>query len=47
MTNALSILLALAIAVAIVADGWFNGWTGSLFLARKLAAFIEYLAFWR
>ena len=47
MTNALSILLAIALALAIAADGWFNGWTASLFLARKLAAFIEYLAFWR
>ncbi|MFN0116375.1 MAG: hypothetical protein ACKVPY_17020 [Paracoccaceae bacterium] len=47
MTNRLSIALGLIIAAALALDGIVNGFAASLFLARKLFAFLDYLAFWR
>jgi hypothetical protein len=47
VTNGVALAIALAVGAAIAADGILNDWTACLFLARKLAEFIEYLAFWR
>ena len=47
MTNRIAFSLALCLVVALIADIWANGGAGSLFLAKKFADMIEYLAFWR
>ena len=47
MTNRLAIILALVVALLLGADFVFQGGAGSLFLAKKFTALIEYLAFWR
>jgi hypothetical protein len=47
MTNSITIILALLILVALGLDYTYYEWTGSLFLARKLADMIEWIAFWR
>ena len=39
--------LAALIVVLILADVVANGAAASLFLVRKIAALVEYLAFWR
>jgi uncharacterized membrane protein YobD (UPF0266 family) len=39
--------LAALIVVLILADVAANGAAASLFLVRKIAALVEYLAFWR
>ncbi|MCG6901777.1 MAG: hypothetical protein LJE68_03765 [Rhodobacter sp.] len=47
MTNIISIWLAAIILGFLALDILVLGWDVPLFLARKLMAFIEYLAFWR
>lgn len=47
MNNTISVSLFGAIVLAILADYVFNDLDGALFLARKLADLIEYIAFWR
>jgi hypothetical protein len=47
MTNRIAVPLALLIAGAIAADLMLNGGRASLYLARKLLTFVEYIAFWR
>ncbi|WP_415920279.1 hypothetical protein [Tateyamaria sp. SN6-1] len=47
MTNTLSIILGTIIVVAIAFDAIANGGANLLFLGKKLAELIEWLAFWR
>ncbi|GGO51980.1 hypothetical protein SAMN05444398_101482 [Roseovarius pacificus] len=47
MTNATSIGLGLLIVAGLTVDATMYDWSGTLFLARKLADLIEWLAFWR
>ena len=47
MTNTVSLLLAGTIVGMLIADAtWFDS-ANTLFLAKKLDEFIEWLAFWR
>jgi hypothetical protein len=46
VTNTLAIVLALLVISAIALDVSF-GWGGTLFLARRLADLVIWLAFWR
>lgn len=47
MTNRIAFALAGLLALAVAVDAlWFGG-TVPLLLARKLAEFVEFLAFWR
>ncbi len=47
MTNSIAIGLAVALALALIADQiWLDG-AGSLLTARKFAELIEWVAFWR
>lgn len=47
MTNRIAIVLAVIIAVLLVLDWQEFGWANSLFLARKFAELLEWVAFWR
>lgn len=47
MTNRLAIWLAGIIALMLLADGFVQHFAATLFVARKLADMIEWLAFWR
>jgi hypothetical protein len=47
MTNRIALALGLLILGALVTDFAVYGGASSLFLAKKLADVIEYLAFWR
>jgi hypothetical protein len=47
MTNRIAFVLAAILAVLIAADAWANGGAALLFLARKLFALTDYIAFWR
>ena len=47
MSNRLALILGSLIVAAVLADQFANNGVGSLFLARKLLEFIEWLAFWR
>ena len=47
MTNSITIFLGLLILAGLGYDYMFNDWNASLFLARKLADLIEWMAFWR
>jgi len=47
MTNPVALALALAIAAFLTADAMLFDWSLSLFLARKFAELVEWLAFWR
>lgn len=47
MTNTLSIVLGSLIVGAIALDAILNGGESLLFLGKKLADLIEWLAFWR
>jgi len=47
MTNSIAIGLAIALALALITDQiWLDGSAG-LFVARKFAELIEWVAFWR
>lgn len=47
MTNKLAVILALLVVGVFCADLFYFGWDLHIFLGRKLADFIEYVAFWR
>lgn len=47
MTNRIAITLFLLILAAAAADLWLGDGAALLFLTKKLADLIEYLAFWR
>jgi len=47
MTNRIAIVLALLIICAGIIDYVFYGTEHFIFLAKKLAELIEWLAFWR
>ena len=47
MTNSIAISLVLLILGALGLDFMYNDWNASLFLARKMAQMIEWMAFWR
>jgi hypothetical protein len=46
MTNRIALVLA-ALILALVAADLAAGWGGTLFLARRFAELVEWLAFWR
>ncbi len=47
MTNRIAIVLGLLIVGAIMLDGFLFGSDHFIFLAKKMAELIEWLAFWR
>jgi len=47
MTNRIAFGLFLLLVVASIFDLWIENGATLLFLAKKLAELIEYLAFWR
>lgn len=47
MTNQLAILLGALILISLGVDAYAYDWSNTLFLGRKLADLIEWLAFWR
>ena len=47
MTNRIAIVLALIIIALVVLDWRMADWANSLFLARKFAELLEWVAFWR
>jgi hypothetical protein len=47
MTNKIALFLGSVIVVAVLLDIIFNGGASLLFLARKFADFLEWIAFWR
>jgi hypothetical protein len=47
MTNKIAIVLAVIIVGLLVLDWQDYGWANSLFLARKFAELLEWVAFWR
>ncbi len=47
MTNKIAIALALAIAALFAVDAFYLNGELPLFLGRKFAELIEYVAFWR
>lgn len=47
MTNRIAIVLGLMILAVIAADLLVFGWDLHVFLGKKLAQLIEYIAFWR
>lgn len=47
MTNPIALVLASIIVIGLILDMALNSGAAFLFLARKFAQFIEWLAFWR
>ena len=47
MTNQIAIILGSVILIGLGLDWYLNDQTGTLYLGRKLADLIEWLAFWR
>lgn len=47
MTNSIAITLALIVIVAIAGDQYFQDGAGLLFILKKFADMIEWMAFWR
>jgi hypothetical protein len=47
MSNRTNVILGVVIVGAIVADVALTRGAGSIFVAKKLADLVEYLAFWR
>lgn len=47
MTNRIAFVLALLIIGAIAIDSFYFGTEHIIFLAKKMAELIEWLAFWR
>ena len=47
LTNRIAIVLALLIAAGVAVDLVLRDGAGSLFLLRKLADLVEWVAFWR
>ncbi|WP_202075864.1 hypothetical protein [Pseudooceanicola pacificus] len=47
MTNQIAIAIGLVIALLLGIDAMMFDWANALFLAKKFAALIDWLAFWR
>ncbi len=47
MTDRIALYLGVMIALFFAVDWYLWDWANTLFLARKLAALIEWVAFWR
>lgn len=47
MTNRLALILFVLLALAFLGDFTLNGGDASLFLAKELYEFLDWLAFWR
>ncbi|WP_306113895.1 MULTISPECIES: hypothetical protein [unclassified Roseovarius] len=47
MTNQIAMILGAAILLGLGLDWFFNDWTATLYLSRKLADMVEWMAFWR
>ena len=47
MTNQIAILLGALILIGLGLDWAFGDWNATLYLGRKLAELIEWMAFWR
>jgi len=47
MTDRIAYALALVLTLLLAADLFAQGGAASLYLARKVAVLIDYLAFWR
>lgn len=47
MTNRIAIAIGLIMAAFLVVDSFVFGWANTLFLAKKFADLIEWMAFWR
>jgi len=47
MTNRIAIWLALGIGAVFLTDHFYFHWGLPVFLGRKMATLIEYIAFWR
>ena len=47
MTNALAIWIAIVVAALLAVDAVLFDWSNSLFLARKFAELLRWMAFWR
>ena len=47
MTNKIAIFLGLIIIGGLIYDRMAHDWANTLFLARKMADLIEWMAFWR
>lgn len=47
MTNQIAIAIGLIVALFLGTDAWLFDWANTLFLAKKFADMIEWLAFWR
>jgi len=47
MTNQIAFLLGALILIGLGVDYYGYEWSNTLFLARKLADLIEWMAFWR
>ncbi|MDF1855471.1 hypothetical protein [Pseudooceanicola sp.] len=47
MTNQIAIALGLILAFLLGIDALVFGWSNTLFLAKKFADLVEWIAFWR
>ncbi|MGR3321598.1 MAG: hypothetical protein ACU0DK_06685 [Pseudooceanicola sp.] len=47
MTNQIALALGLTLAALVALDAVVFDWSNCLFLAKKLADLIEWIAFWR
>ncbi len=47
MTNQIAVILGAIILFALGMDWMFGDWSATLFVSRKLAELIEWMAFWR
>jgi hypothetical protein len=47
VTNTIALILGFLLIAAIAADVMLNGTEHLIFLGKKLAELIEYIAFWR
>ena len=47
MTNQIAIVLGSIILIGLGLDWFLGDWSATLYLSRKLADLIEWMAFWR
>jgi hypothetical protein len=47
MTNTLALIIGIIIAALLAFDYYLYDWANTVFLLRKFAALIEWMAFWR
>jgi len=47
MTNTLTLIIGIIISALLCFDYYQYDWANTIFLLRKLAALIEWMAFWR